>query len=189
MRFAWVIALGFLFAPAAGMAQSRSETWELMGIRLGMTEQDVRKLMPEAECEQFKDGQTALCWNENRTLAGKAATLSVKFLDGRVIRVSVRDIRIAEAKAAIDVLAGRYGSPDGAGSVRADLGGGDNHGGRLLYKTPYWKDGNVEIFLNVSDWYSKKRDTTYSAVILQDTPAYSGLWLKKYKGESAANEI
>jgi hypothetical protein len=170
-------------------AAKRSDAWELMSIRLGMSEADVMQAMPNATCEKFADGTTSLCFDRDRKLAGEPAKLMVKLLDAQVVYVGVENISIKQGLAGVAALSIKYGAPDRTFNTRADLHGADNDCGSCLYPVSSWLEGNIELFLNVSDWYSSKKDYTYSAIILQDTPVHNGRWVPRYNNKPAATEL
>lgn len=185
-----IILVFFCLAVSAELqASDRSSEWALMNIKLGMSEAELRTLMPNAECERFADDTTSLCTDKDRKLAGEAAVLTARLLEGRVIMVAIQDISIAQALTGIEALKTKYGSADRSFKTRADLNKADNDCGFCLYNYSAWVDGNVEMFLNVNDWYSKKRDYNYSSIILQDSPAHNGKWVPKYDNKAAATEI
>ena len=106
-----------------------------------------------------------------------------------MVYVAVEAISIKQALAGVDALAIKYGPPDKSFKVHANLHAADNNCGSCLYDHSAWVDGNIELFTNLDDWYSKKKDYTYSALILQDTPVHNGRWVPKYNNKPAATEL
>ncbi len=171
---------------------SDSSEWELKGLHLGVTLEEVKTALPNAKCvvEHF-DQALASCDDWNNTLAEKKAIVTVKFLDGRAVFISIANIDISQSKLAAAALTQKFGSPkkittlEGHTSVR--------HRERSIYTDAehyLWKDGNTVLTVNPFEWTNKKSGTTYAAVTLMDEEKHDRQWVVRFNNQGKkANDI
>jgi hypothetical protein len=194
-RFSFVAFAGlFLALPCAAqqppVPAHVSATWEIKGIRLGASKDDVLAAVPGVVCkvEAFDAGLES-CRDENAMLADKRALLRVKLLDGKVVLVELANLGRKQLEAATDALAAKFGPPTDIDESTYKPSFGDH-----VVRGPRhrWIDGDVQLVMNALE---PRSDGGFpeGAVYLFDVDAHDKEWLGRYrakgKGREAAEAI
>jgi len=173
-----------LIASAAASAQQapgKSASWELKGLKLGMTTEEVTAKFPGATCKNLAQG-IDLCVDETATFAGGPAHVVTKFLDGHLINVTINHISRDQAASAAQGLIAKFGQTSRT-DVKWKYVEADD---KMENVTTYiWNDGDALMFTNPLDEYVAKTKTQYSAVHLRDRGAHDGIWLARAKNPKA----
>lgn len=183
MKLALLMVIALLESGTA-LAQSTgtSETWELKGLRLGMPADEVKSTYPASECEQLALG-VELCVDKTATFAGGPAHLVTKFLDGRLISITVNHITRNQATSAAQGLIAKFGDATKVTTKWKYVEADDK---MQNVTTHLWLDGDVLIFVDPLDLYLPKSKTQYSAVRLSDRAKHDGAWLPRANAPKTA---
>lgn len=173
--------------PTATEATQARPKYELKGIALGDDIEAVKAGLPGADCESFGDGSAAQCYVEKTTIAEKPASLLVRFLDGKVVYVSLMEMTQQDAYAAGAALKIKYGTPDLTNERRATIVRRD--GRRMgVFKIPVWKvDGLKQVlFVEPADYTDESKQFIYAAISMVDQHLHNDIWVAKKEGRAAA---
>lgn len=181
-----VVALASV-APAAAQDSSTrdSSAWELKGLHLGATMDDVKAAFPGAKCEvEAFDAGLATCMDWKNSLAGSKALLNVKFLDGRAVFISVANIDLKQADAAAVALTAKFGP---ATVIEANEGHEtERFRQRGIYTTAdryTWTQGAHVLEVVPFDWTNKRTGITHAAVVLRDEVKHDREWIVRYNNK------
>jgi hypothetical protein len=187
-RFAAFLA-ALLAIPCAASDPPPSAQWEIKGIRLGASREQVLAAAPALACqaEPFDPGLES-CRDAHAVLADKPALLRVKLLDGRVVLVELARLSRKQAAAAADALAAKYGPANFISEATFRHAFGDH-----VEKAPKhrWVDGDVQLVVNPLEVDASGMPS--GAVYLFDVQQHDAQWLDRYrakgKGKEAAEAI
>lgn len=174
-----LVALG---AAPPLQAQAVSDSWELKGLKLGMTAEEAKPKFPASVCEQLAPG-VELCVDKTATLAGAPAHLVTKYLDGRLISVTLNHISRQQAASAAQGLIAKFGDATQT-TVKWKYVEADDKYQNITYHQ--WRDGNIILFVDPLDLYLPKKRVQYSAVKLTDLTKHDGVWLQRASNPGAA---
>jgi hypothetical protein len=162
-----------------------SSNWELKGLHLGTSTQDVQTAIPAATCKtETFDAGLSTCRDSNNTLAGKSAMVTVRLLDGKAVLIEIANINQAQAKTAAAALAQKYGP---ASEVRADSYTPPLGDHVVRDQKHLWFDGDIQIVVAPFQWSSKGR-WPYAAVTLMDVAKHDREWIVRLKAKGGNSE-
>lgn len=178
-------------ADEAVQLEGTAANWELKGLRLGASIDQVKAALPSAECDTkpFDAGLTT-CMDYNNTLADQKAVVMVKLLEGRVVYIDIGNINLEQARAAATALAVKYGPAGKVLKVEGQTSAANRDRNIWTDADRYtWTNGDILLQVNPFAWTDKKRRVTYAAVVLLDTAKHDRKWLIRYKsqGKKAAD--
>lgn len=162
---------------------SVSSTWELKGLKLGMTQADVLAAFPASECQTFQPG-VVMCIDKTAALAGGPANVVTKFLDDKLIAISVNEVSPEQASAAANALTEKYGP-----NTRAVKSKHHNAKGQGYFDSEQliWEDkaAGVEMYVEPYDYYNNKVRHHRSSVDLLMGNVHDNVWLPRAKSPDA----
>lgn len=171
--------------PASNPAPQQRPRFELKSIALGDDMEAVKAKLTNPDCETFGDGAAAQCYVDHTTIAEKPAELLVRFLNGKVISVSVTGMTQEDAYAAADALKIKYGEPDFENHQRytVDRPRGNRSG---IYRVPVWNvspDGAI-LYVNPATYTANY--FTYAGIQLMNQHLHNDIWMAHKNGVAAA---
>lgn len=134
---------------------------------LGDDMEAVKAKLTNPDCETFGDGIAAQCYVEHTTIAEKPAELLVRFLDGKVISVSVTGMTQEDAYAAADALKIKYGQPDYVNEQRYTIVRPRSNRS-AIFRVSFWKVTPEDDRLFVEPATYTDKSFTYAAVKLMN---------------------
>ncbi len=173
-------------AAAADGTDANTTPFELKGVRLGMSIEDVKSAMPNMICDwSSRDRGTLDCHDDTITFANKPAVLSVAALDGEVVYVAIQKLDIDDLPAAVDALQAKYGEETlRAPQHTAYLRGKDRRSGPFTVWA--WKRGSVELRTLPVDLINSPRRANWSSIQLIDHIKYDKIYVPRWNGKSPA---
>lgn len=175
--------------PASDPAPQQRPRFELKGIALGDDMEAVKAKLTNPDCETFGDGIAAQCYVEHTTIAEKPAELLVRFLDGKVISVSVTGMTQEDAYAAADALKIKYGQPDYVNEQRYTIVRPKSNRS-AIFRVPFWKVTPEDDRLFVEPATYTDKSFTYAAVKLMNLHLHNNIWMAHKNGVAgAANDL
>lgn len=171
--------------PASDPAPQQRPRFELKGIALGDDMEAVKAKLTNPDCETFGDGVAAQCYVEHTTIAEKPAELLVRFLNNKVVYVSLTGMTQEDAYAAADALKIKYGEPDFENRERftVDRPRGNRSG---IYRVPVWKVAPEEDRLMLEPATYTSNYFTYAGLTLLNMNLHNNIWMAHKKGVAAA---
>lgn len=138
------LLIGFLAAitVAAGSLGAEPEPLEFKGVKLGMTEQELQKIV-EVECSNAKPTADRLCIKHLDSIAKVPATISYSLFSDKVLHIYIRTGNPQKNFSYIkDALVAKYGPP--TKFFASELT--NRMGAKFLDETLLWKRsyGNIE---------------------------------------------
>lgn len=179
---ATLFALAALVAATTTQAQSaKSTAWELKGLRLDMAAAEVKAMFPASECKLLARG-VELCVDKTATFAAGPAHLVTKFLDGRLINVTLNRISRTQAASAAQGLIAKFG-PTSYSNTKWKYVEADDKMQNVT--THVWNDGDIVLFVEPLDEFIRKTGTQYSAVTLTSRSKHDGAWIDRANNPDA----
>lgn len=190
-----VITLLLLLATSPTAAASppastgQAVNWELKGIHLGATAEEVKALLPNAICtSKSDDAGIVLCIDSKNSMGGEIATVTVKLLDDHVVKVAIENLTYEQAHSACAPLTQKFGAATFVDRVMVKL-----QRGRYVETEKKerctWRDGEMSLFLDPDDWTSEKKQFTYSAIILMDEARHNREWVIRYNAKGSPSDL
>lgn len=177
--------------PTATEATQARPKYELKGIALGDDIEAVKAGLPGADCESFGDGSAAQCYVEKTTIAEKPASLLVRFLDGKVISVSLTMMTQQDAFAAGDALKIKYGAPDFTSDRQAMIIRRDGRWNRT-FQIPVWEVSGTKqiLYVEPASYTDERKQFTYAGIEMLDQHLHNDIWMARKEGRAtAANDL
>lgn len=170
-------------AAAADGTDANTTPFELKGVRLGMSIEDVKAAMPNIICDwSSRDRNTLDCHDDTITFADKPAVLSVAALDGEVVYVALRGLYIDDLPAAVKALQAKYGEETlRTQQHTAYLRGKDRRNGP--FDVWAWKRGSVELRTLPVDLLNSPRTANWSSIQLIDHIKYDKIYVPRWNGK------
>lgn len=164
-------------SSSASATTGRSSSWDLKGIRLGMSKADALAAVPQFTCHASAPGVES-CRAKGVTFAGGSAEMGLNLLDDKVINVEAVNLGFDQLIAANDALTAKYGYPDVDNEIRMP------HDFKY-YNNLAWKDGTAHLFTfpDRSD-----RSKTPVSVTLRET-SLVGDWIARDKAGSVSQSV
>lgn len=196
-RRTWAMcALLLCFGPA--MAQEAASSlipasqpvFELKGVALGMTQEQVKAALPNADCDTLGDGSISDCFDPNSSFGGRPAQILVRLLEGKVVLISATRMTQTDAFDAADALKVKFGSPDEIRNVRVSLVRPDQEKW-VVYRCPAWSiNGGAQLLtVEPAAYTDKKRRFTYASVTLLDVHLHNDVWIAKKSNKASTNDL
>ncbi|GGD58628.1 hypothetical protein [Pseudoxanthomonas indica] len=95
---------------ASAQVSASPSDWELKGLKLDMTIEEVKARFPASECKTRAPG-IEMCIDKTATFAGGSAHLVTKFLDGQLVSITLNRISIEQTESAGQGLIAKFGAP------------------------------------------------------------------------------
>lgn len=197
LQRSWPLAV-LLFCCGAVVAQEAASpieastlpTFELKGIALGMTQDQVKAALPNADCDILGDGTISDCFDANGSFGGRPAQILVRLLEGKVVLVSATRMTQTDAFDAADALKVKFGAPDEIRSYRVTLVRPDQEKW-VVYRCPVWSiNGGAQMLtVDPAGYTDEKRRFTYASVKLVDLHLHDNVWMAKKKNKTATNDL
>lgn len=171
--------------PANHQETTKSENWDLKGLRLGATVDDVKALFPSAECKtESLDTGLVTCMDWKNSLAGGSAVVMVKLLDGDVVYINVGNINLEQASGAAAALTEKYGPATKVTRHKGQTSESDRENRIFKLANHYaWLNSPIALQVVPFMWTDRKRGVTYAAVVLKDETRHDNIWLTRYNGQ------
>lgn len=174
-------------APATVQDSSTQDStaWELKGLRLGSTMDEVKAAFPEAKCSVVTfDTSLSTCKDWNNSLAGGKAMVNVKLLDGVAVFISIENIDLKQADAAAVALTAKFGP---ATTVEPNEGHEtERFRQRGIYTTAdsyTWSQGDLFLEVIPFAWTSARTGKNHAAVVLRDEAKHDREWIVRYNNK------
>lgn len=161
---------------------TRASSWELKGLKLGMSASEAKALIPIADCQSPAPG-IETCFDSSQTFAEGKVKLYARFLDGALIYVAAKHISLTQADAAAAGLTAKYGPADRTWASRKYVRDQD----KMITKKHYvWIEGDVALIVTPFDEDDPSTERRFSAVSLLNKKLYDTAWLPRRNGSSTA---
>lgn len=193
----WALCALLLCVGPAAAQEAASEAgppsrpaFELKGIALGMTQEQVKAALPNADCATLGDGTISDCFDTNSSFSGRPAQILVRLLEGKVVMVSATRMTQTDAFDAADMLKVKFGAPDEIRNIRVALVRPDQEKW-AVYRCPAWSTNRGAQLLTVDPaaFTDQKRRFTYASVVLLDVHLHDDVWMAKKKNKASINDL
>ncbi|WP_156968986.1 hypothetical protein [Arenimonas metalli] len=181
-------AIGFVLSVAAN-ASEPSADWDLKGLRLGASVDEVKELFPAAACEaEPHDAGLVYCLDRRSSLGGTPAFLAVKLLDGQTVNIALENISYDQMRAAVPTLIEKFGEPEYSESIADNVL--ERRGEKTVVRERHvWTgDNDAVVIAKPFDWSNERRRVTYSSIILM-SEAKQKEWAVRFNAKERATDL
>lgn len=173
-----IATAAILGSPA--VAQEAPPQWELKGLHLDMTIDEVKTAFPASECKNYAPG-IDMCIDETATFAGGSAHLVTKFVDGQLINVTVNRISIDQTESAAQGLIAKFGQPQQNFTRRVYVKSTKSN---RVVSSLTWEANEASIDVDPMDLYLPKANQNFGTVVLMYRDRHNNVWVPRAKGQS-----